>query len=623
MKRIATIVCSVMLCLGVAAGNYENFKATAYVMVGNVNQMSSDEYLERCWNSYSGNLALDKVYLEVFRDGVFVNEEALRKAIAFFKSKGVEVGGGVTYNNGGGNRMRWESFCYNNPEHRATIRRAAEINARYFDEFLLDDYYFTNCRCQDCVNGKEKSGLSWSAYRMKLLDDAAKELIVGPAHKINPKCKVIIKYPNWYEHFHGLGFDLKNGPVTFDGIYTGTETRDPRGEQHLQTYESYAIVRYFENLSPGHNLGGWVDTGSMPYFDIFPEQLWLTLLAKAKEITLFNFSSMMSPYRSGNRSWENDSPTFNMKEMMAESAQRGVDNPTWGRVAEYSYRQIDKILGSLGNPKGIPSYRPHYSIGEDFLQMYMGMCGIPVELVPEFPTDSKLVILTEEAATDKDIVSRMKRFMNAGGDVIITSGLLKALQGHGIEDIVELNFTGRTADTDTILVTTRRTPAIAKARMRIPQITYMTNDSWEDISTMDYNNGWPMMLQASYSNGNLFVWVIPENFNHLYALPDAALNRIRTIADKETGVRIEGPAQVSLFTYDNGTFAVHSFLDKPVTITIVTDETKSLTDLADGQTLSGRTSRAERMYGRPASGNITRYTVTIPPHSFRAFRKER
>lgn len=131
------------------------------------------------------------------------------------------------------------------------------------------------------------------------------------------------------------------------------------------------------------------------------------------------------------------------------------------------------------------------------------------------------------------------------------------------------------------------------------------------------------MLQASYSNGNLFVWVIPENFNHLYALPDAALNRIRTIADKETGVRIEGPAQVSLFTYDNGTFAVHSFLDKPVTITIVTDETKSLTDLADGQTLSGRTSRAERMYGRPASGNITRYTVTIPPHSFRAFRKER
>ena len=359
----------------------------------------------------------------------------------------------------------------------------------------------------------------------------------------------------------------------------------------------------------------------MPYFDIFPEQLWLTLLAKAKEITLFNFSSMMSGFRSGNRAWENDSPTFNMKEMMAESAQRGVENPTWGRVAEYSYRQIDKILGALGNPKGIPSYRPHYSIGEDFLQMYMGMCGIPVELVPEFPTDCKLVILTEEAATDKDIVSKMKRFMNAGGDVIITSGLLKALQGHGIEDIVELNFTGRTADTDTILVSTRRTQAIAKARMRIPQITYMTNDSWEDISTMDYDNGWPMMLQASYSNGNLFVWVIPENFNHLYALPDAALNRIRTIADKETGVRIEGPAKVSLFTYDNGTFAVHSFLDKPVTITVVTDETRSLTDLADGQTLTGRSSRAERMYGRPAVGNITRYTVTIPPHSFRAFRK--
>jgi len=605
------------------AGNYQNFKATAYVMVGNVNQMNDQQYLERCWESYSKNLALDKVYLEVFRDGTFVNEEALKKAISFFKSKGVEVGGGVTYNNGGGNRMRWESFCYNNPQHRATIRKAAEINARYFDEFLLDDYYFTNCRCEECVKGKEASGLSWSDYRMKLLDDAAKELIVDAAHKVNSRCKVIIKYPNWYEHFHGLGFDLKNGPVTFDGIYTGTETRDPRGEQHLQTYESYAIIRYFENLSPGHNLGGWVDTGSMPYFDIFPEQLWLTLLAKAPEITLFNFSSMMSPYRSGRRSWEGDSPTFNMKEMLEESSGRGVENPTWARVAEYSYRQVDKILGSLGNPKGIPSYRPHYSTGEDFLQMYMGMCGIPVELVPEFPQEGKMVILTEEAATDKDIISKMKHFMNNGGDIIITSGLLKALQGKGIEEIVELTITDRKADVDTILVSTRRTPAIAKAKIKIPQITYMTNDSWEDISTMDYGNGWPLMQQISYSNGNMFVWVIPENFSHLYALPDAALDRIRTIADKETGVRIEGPAQVSLFTYDNGTFAVHSFLDKPVTIGIVTDETRALTELSGGEKLTGQSSRAPHMYGRPATGNITRYTVTIPPHSFKAFKKEK
>jgi hypothetical protein len=43
---------------------------------------------------------------------------------------------------------------------------------------------------------------------MDLLADAAKTLIVGPAKAINPKIKMVIKYPNWYEHFQGLGFDL-------------------------------------------------------------------------------------------------------------------------------------------------------------------------------------------------------------------------------------------------------------------------------------------------------------------------------------------------------------------------------------------------------------------------------
>lgn len=73
--------------------------------------------------------------------------------------------------------------------------------------------------------------------------------------------KVIIKYPNWYDHFQGLGFDLERGPQLFDDIWTGTETRDPGSAQHLQNYLGYNIIRYFENLRPGYNGGGWVDSG--------------------------------------------------------------------------------------------------------------------------------------------------------------------------------------------------------------------------------------------------------------------------------------------------------------------------------------------------------------------------
>ena len=133
----------------------------------------------------------------------------MQQAIKFFKSKGVEVSGGITYNFSGSKRQRWESFCYSNPEHLKMIKDIAELTARYFDEIVLDDYYFTNCKCDLCI--KAKGDRSWGDFRMDLLDKVGREMIVEPAHRVNPKCKVIIKYPNWYDHFHGLGFDLKRG----------------------------------------------------------------------------------------------------------------------------------------------------------------------------------------------------------------------------------------------------------------------------------------------------------------------------------------------------------------------------------------------------------------------------
>jgi len=61
-------------------------------------------------------------------------------------------------------------------------------------------------------------------------------------------------------------------PKIFDGIYTGTETRDPEmTDQNLQPYESYQIFRYFENIAPGRNGGGWVDTFSLKYVDRYAD----------------------------------------------------------------------------------------------------------------------------------------------------------------------------------------------------------------------------------------------------------------------------------------------------------------------------------------------------------------
>jgi hypothetical protein len=84
------------------------------------------------------------------------------------------------------------------------------------------------------------------------MEEASHSLVIEPARAVNPKVELVIKYPNWYEHFQGLGFHLDVQPKMFDRVYTGTETRDPiRGNQHLQAYHGYSIFRYFDNLKPG------------------------------------------------------------------------------------------------------------------------------------------------------------------------------------------------------------------------------------------------------------------------------------------------------------------------------------------------------------------------------------
>ena len=621
MKKV--LLLAVLLCLVINswAGHYKNFKTTAYVIVQDVNRIGTAKAWEALWPDYSKNLRLDKVYLETFRDNVFVDDKAMQEAIKFFKSKGVEVSGGITYNFSGSKRQRWESFCYSNPEHLKMIKDIAELTARYFDEIVLDDYYFTNCKCDLCIEAK--GNRSWGDFRMDLLDKVGKEYIVEPAHRVNPKCKVIIKYPNWYDHFHGLGFDLKRGPYTFDGVYTGTETRNPESEQHLQAYESFGIIRYFENIRPQHNFGGWVDMGGAWYPDIFAEQLWLTLLAKAPEITLFNFSSMMFPFKEMPRRWDNDSPALDIKDLKNGSSQRGITQPTWGRIADYAYEKIDPLLSKLGTPKGIKAYKPFNSSGDDFLHNYMGMIGIPVEIVPEFPEDEQLVILTECAKDDPQILSKMKALMKKGGDVVVTSGFYRAMQDKGIKDIFEMVATDRKADIDTVIVSGGygRGQNIGKTAVpvKIPVFTYFTNDSWEDITTLSYGNGWPLLQHSVYSEGNIYVWVIPDNFSHLYALPANALNRLRAVISRTADVFMEGPSQVALLTYDNGTFVVHSFHHEPVTVTLVTRSMNGLVDLQSGEVLKGERKQSQKINGRE-SFETNAVTITIPPHTFRGFK---
>src|SRR6185437_11651493 len=378
-----------------AAPAHEQFKVAVYIPVFQVERMKDPAYLKKSWNEISSQVKVDKVYIETYRSGEVADDAALDNAKKFFASQGIETAGGIAYvgagdtagsdspDAGGG---QFISMCYTDPKERDLVKRVAELTARHFDEIMLDDFFFSNTKRDSDIAAKGSE--TWTAFRLKLMDDVSRDLVLGPARAVNPRVKVTNKFPNWYEHFAANGYDLDAEPKLYDSIYTGTETRDPEdNDQHLQQYESYEIVRYFDNIAPGRNGGGWVDVYDSRTIDRYAEQLWDTMLAKAPQIMLFQYSDLVRPAEIGKREWASQPTTFTVDGLNKWRAASGASGtPTYASAAGYALNQVNAVLGKLGKPVGIASYKPYQSTGEDFLQDYLGMIGIPIDMRPTFPS---------------------------------------------------------------------------------------------------------------------------------------------------------------------------------------------------------------------------------------------
>ena len=69
----------------------------------------------------------------------------------------------------------------------------------------------------------------------------------------------------------------------------------------------------------------------------------------------------------------------------------------------------------------------------------------------------------------------------------------------------------------------------AEKEILLPQIEYLTNDAWDLLSCMSQGNGYPMLLEADYAKGVLYVLAVPDNFADLYALPAEVLTIIKEV----------------------------------------------------------------------------------------------
>ncbi len=631
-----------------AQGHYKSFIVSTYATEGTVQSLMSGRLDPgESWTNLTRNLKIDKIYIEVMRNHTLVDEAGLDKLKKFYQDQGVQVCGGLAFSVSEANG--YQGFDYADPENRAFAIKAVEMAARHFDEILLDDYFFFDRKTDYDI--KAKGNRSWTQYRLDTMREVAQDLIVNAAKAVNPKCKVIIKMANWYDQYAGMGNDTEKVPLIADGMFSGTESRTWFGqEQHLQPYLSYDIMRFVDNLKPGVEKGGWVDQGGANPIDRYSEQLEDTVFARCPEMCCFNYSGMLGGIRFGanSRSWADQPTSLNFADVAKTIPDGG--NPTFADIAGYTLGQVDKVLAQVGKPVGIKCYTPYHGTGEEFLHDYLGMIGLPMDIFPQFPTNADMVLLTEQAKSDPDIIQKIKNQLEAGKSVCVTSGFLRAMKGKGIEDICEVEntgvsvpvkqftfaggpgapFRGRGFGRDATVTNGAPDPFEASRDILIPEIKYfniLTHDAWGDaLGVSPGGTTYPVLLSCDYSKGKFYVLTIPNDPADLYALPSGALSVIRDALGSAEPIRIDNaPAQVALFRYDNNTFIVQNYLPTAAEVTVSVAGTEGqIQDLLTGKviTQAPATGRGFGGFGGRSRGGQsprTTFSFTVLPHSYMAF----
>jgi hypothetical protein len=345
-----------------------------------------------------------QVFFETYRDNYTAERKVLENAKAKFEAEGFEVSGCVTTTRIGKSSKGWTGIsCYTNKGTQNQLQKIFEYTASLFDEIMIDDFLFTDCKCDECKQARGEKG--WPDYRCDLMVRVSRERILGPARAVNPDVKVIIKYPQWYEEFHNRGYEVSRETADYDRIWVGTETRDPDSQRwgRKVQYEAYYIMRWLGKIGGAKTGGGWFD----PYGtteDTYVEQARQTVLADAREMLLFCYGSLLR-----------DTGPANVEKLRAEIP------------------GLFELAGLVrGKPiKGIIAPKPPNSDAHDeqYVFDFVGMLGLPLVPTAEINADAGAAFLSVHALKDPDLSGKLKNMLAAGKPVLMTDGLAGRLTG--------------------------------------------------------------------------------------------------------------------------------------------------------------------------------------------------
>jgi hypothetical protein len=359
-----------------------------------------------------------KVYIEVFRDGYQAKRDTLQHAKERFQAAGFGVSGCVTTTEIGKRSTGWKGIaCYTDMATQERLQRIFEYAAELFDETMIDDFWFTDCQCPPCDAARKSktvtvgkrtypvASAAWEDYHCELMVRLSQVRLLAAARRINPKARLIIKYPQWYDQFHERGYEVLRETADFERTWVGTETRNYQDRQWGGTpqYEGYFIMRWLGGIGGEKCGGGWYDpfgTTEQTYL----EQARQTVLGGACESMLFCYGALL--HGTGPRNV--DILRQNIPDLLA--------------VAEDVRRR--PIVG-------MAAYKPASSHPENEQRVFdfVGMMGLPLLPCHDFPTEAKAAFFSVHALKDPDLPGKLTAFIAAGKPVLITDGLARRLAG--------------------------------------------------------------------------------------------------------------------------------------------------------------------------------------------------
>lgn len=537
MKFIAAILISTLACA------QEPLRVSVFATAGGVMRYLAREESRAKAEAALARLQVSRIFLEGRRGDEYVPPELLRRLRAHFRLKGIETTGaiatvpgktfGVRQNEG----YSWLNF--EDPKTREGISRFFAENAAIFDEIIIDDFYCTGDTSE--ASQTARGGRSWDEYRREMLVGLIEPMMLAPARRVNPRVRLIMKFPQWYDLFDRYGYEPARMGAAFPALWAGTEVRNPETARmgFVAPTEGYVNWSWLRSVNGDKLRGAWFDHIESTAQN-FVDQAFQSVLAGARELTLFHLGDLMEGHP-GDELLARKLPELKELAQRVQGAQR----------------------------RGVPFYKPVNSSAGDnrFLMDYLALNGISVLPVAVYPAHSPVVFLGRQAAHDARLAEKLAASLKRGATVAVTPALLRALPGLAAQAGVELSPEPQPALAAELSAAGAK---VVLARglevdggLKAGRALLLVNSPAAPVLTSQRTGGGKLLVynlrtfsDADYAQAKELL--LPPLKLGLSELPREAAGLLRAPLLEPLGVRFTAPAGVGLYLFDKS-FVVYNF----------------------------------------------------------------